>query len=410
MSANNTILKKYLMPQEEDQQYPSPADSIGQPQVEPVSEATTNQDTAPQRSPASVGQNPASALALSPDAIGELRKRLAEGLSGQQANIGQIKQALMQRLGLTNQVDLSPGFEIAKASGAAANAGSSYKKPEDESQAIAETQDRLSKAQNSYTDEVQKQLKDELSNKALGSFNSQMLNETRAARLANQSDAINGRLANIMGLDLDPSKANPNSPFGKAAQTQYAAQKLKVLAEQVPDLNFNKNQMVDLATSTANLLSNGSQTAQSQVEHLLPKTVGSDAASIYDWFTNEPHGTKQREFAKSMLETAAREESLAADRLYHEQQQRLSKHGVLLKRDPTQYNLIKDQFVKEPEKNVEQTIAGFKSDQGGQGAKFYPGLPTQQNTAQAAQQTLPPPPPLDDFLDAYFKKKAKAGN
>lgn len=169
MSADKTILKKYLTPQEEeDQQYPSPADSIGQPQVEPVSEATTNQDAAPQRSPASVGQNPASALALSPDAIGELRKRLSEGLSGQQSNIGQIKQALMQRLGLTNQVDLSPGFEIAKASGAASNAGSSYKKPEDESQAIAETQDRLSKAQNSYTDEVQKQLKDELSNKMLG--------------------------------------------------------------------------------------------------------------------------------------------------------------------------------------------------------------------------------------------------
>lgn len=175
---------------------------------------------------------------------------------------------------------------------------------------------------------------------------------------------------------LDPSKGRAGE-FGNQLQKANAADRILVLADQNPSLNFSRNQMTELAAATAALITNGSHPAEATIHAMTPSTVGGDIAKLTDWLTSKPNGAQQQAFAKQMLETATREKKLAMSKVRDYQFQRVGAYsdlrgkdearfkGVLRDRgiDPDEY----EQFLKnggKPEQIVDALKAGASDGSG----------------------------------------------
>lgn len=117
--------------------------------------------------------------------------------------------------------------------------------------------------------------------------------------------------------DSNPALASSRSDFGKNQATVNAAKRLEPLYAQGIDQKngLNPIQMRELATAAAALIGGGSSTAQSQVEHMTPQSVGKSEAEIFQWLSNEPRGANQMAFAKQLMDTARREGHLANENL-----------------------------------------------------------------------------------------------
>lgn len=283
----------------------------------------------------------------------ELRRRIESQMAGEISQRGEDMQkardalAFEQQKSQLSRTDLSGLAQMAVIAGAKPEAMSMYKAPVDKRK---ELQSELEKARDGLATSQSNFLRNQLEKQSAQSSRNDLMQQRMIMTYSDK-----------MGQALDPSKANPSTSFGRAAKTMQAADKLAVLAEQVPDLNkLTPIQMTELAQSSAALLSGGSTTAQSQIEHLLPKTVGRSEAAIFEWFSNKPQGTNQKKFAQMLLETAARERDLAAEQIYKAQQDRLAQYHRFGKAAPEEYNLIKNQYVQPPVRKVHDTVAAIR--------------------------------------------------
>jgi len=69
----------------------------------------------------------------------------------------------------------------------------------------------------------------------------------------------------------------------------------------------DKRQMRELAASLDRIIRGGGQSAQSQIDDLMPDTARGKFAHWQEWFTNDPTGTDQKAFVNRYAETLARE-------------------------------------------------------------------------------------------------------
>ena len=328
------------------------ANGITQPDVEEIS-----QD--PDRSPASAMPTAAPFKAgITPDMMAtrkDVEQQLLQGIADRKQGLEEDKNLYKASLAKPVQTDLSPLFSVAKAIGVQ-GAGEGYKAPANETpESLMKLRAALEKAQGGVTDDQENFLKYQLSKSLVNQ------NPYQQQRTALMQERLAGQWGKQMSEALDPSNAKNSTVFGKNANIVNAAGRLMVLAEQNPTLNFSAPQMTELATSAAALLANGSQSAQAQIEHLLPRTVGRNAADILNWLTNEPHGTNQMEFAKQMLETASRESALAAKNIYADQLKRVSGFQRFKKMSPIEHDMIRDTYVKKPTELVSDVINSIKN-------------------------------------------------
>lgn len=155
---------------------------------------------------------------------------------------------------------------------------------------------------------------------------------------------------------LDPTKGRTGQ-FGQYQKNIDAADQILVLAQQQPDLNFDKRQMKEVALATARLLSGGSVAAQSTIKDLTPSSLRGDIGKVQEWLTNTPTGTEQRAFVKRMLETASREKQLNQGKIAVTQQQRLTQFNGLKDKSPEQYQNVVQSFQRQmPQDKPKQVI------------------------------------------------------
>ncbi|MGZ3770058.1 MAG: hypothetical protein ACXVCP_00400 [Bdellovibrio sp.] len=148
-----------------------------------------------------------------------------------------------------------------------------------------------------------------------------------------RADANNQKMAVALQKDLD-ADAGRTGNFGKISGTLISAQKLEQLTAQHPDGNLDPRQMEEYALGLANMVSNGSGAARSQVEALVPHTFWGKAQSVKEWLLNNPQGAEQQAFVKRMSETVQREKELAQTQLNQIRESRLTSHKAYSKADP----------------------------------------------------------------------------
>jgi hypothetical protein len=142
------------------------------------------------------------------------------------------------------------------------------------------------------------------------------------------------KYSKMMGEDLDPNRAR-SGEMGKNQARVNSAERIETLLKQFPDGNIPKIQTRELATSVGALLSNGSSTAVSQIDELVPHTMKGNAAKIAEWVTGDPQGSQQQKFIKLYADTAAREKQTAAKQIVQAQVKKaFSTHKKLKDLDP----------------------------------------------------------------------------
>jgi hypothetical protein len=131
--------------------------------------------------------------------------------------------------------------------------------------------------------------------------------------------------------DLDPNKGR-SGVFGDYQKQVFQADRL--LALTAGGYNLDNRQINEFVIGLNKLLSGSSAPAQKQVEHLVPKTVWSDAAKLKEYITNNPQGVSAQEFVQRMEETIKRERDIAAKGIRDTQIQRLPRHKDTIEKYP----------------------------------------------------------------------------
>lgn len=173
-----------------------------------------------------------------------------------------------------------------------------------------------------------------------------------------KQDQMNIKRGEKMTAELDPDRSRTGN-FGKAAAVVQSANKIDGLFQQFPDGNIPSTQTVELATSVAGLLTNGSPQSQKQIDELVPHSAKGDFNKIASWITNDPRGNDQKKFMNLLKETAHREKQIAAKQVNDIQDARLAQFRDLKSKDPEFYkeilNKSKERYSVEPESKKEYT-------------------------------------------------------
>jgi hypothetical protein len=148
-----------------------------------------------------------------------------------------------------------------------------------------------------------------------------------------------------LGADFDPSGGR-SGEFGKNQARVNAANRLLTLAtdEAGNPKDLNPQQMPELAQALASLISGGGAGAQSQIEHLTPKTLRGDMQRTLQWLTGNPRGADQVAFVQNMIETAKRERETAGQAIESVRSQRGAKHQRVLMGNPTEAGRVLQGF------------------------------------------------------------------
>lgn len=137
-----------------------------------------------------------------------------------------------------------------------------------------------------------------------------MLKEQKSREASDKSSAAADKEFAQFTKDIDmPYTARSGTALGQAANSVRRAEALQAFAA-VPDTNkLTGAQMQELASSLDSII-RGGNTSKGTIEKLVPKTARSSAAKTLEWITNEPQGTKQKEFIDIMLKAADREKTI----------------------------------------------------------------------------------------------------
>lgn len=105
-------------------------------------------------------------------------------------------------------------------------------------------------------------------------------------------------------------------------------------------------QMRELANSLDRVIRGGGQTAQSQIEGLIPQTAQGKFASWKEWFTNNPSGTEQQAFIKRYADTLAREKGAVQGQFRNMAENTAPTLRILKQHYPEDYQAQLDSVLK----------------------------------------------------------------
>jgi hypothetical protein len=141
----------------------------------------------------------------------------------------------------------------------------------------------------------------------------------------------------LMNKILDQGQPSQRTPEGQATMKIQSGLAAMVLINQMQG-NLTPNQMRELATSVANLLSRGGVVAEGQIDSLVPNTLFGKIKDWQQWLTNEPTGTGQQAFVKNLGDTVNREIGLSQQYLQQLYSSRLSQFSQFKSDKPDEYN------------------------------------------------------------------------
>lgn len=198
---------------------------------------------------------------------------------------------------------------------------------------------------------------------------------------ASEQDASSfGKEYSKLADDTNPYRAR-SGVLGDLQKRMNAAGRIQGLYDAY-DGNPNKIGMREMATSVANMFSTGSQTANNQINELVPETLRGDANKIAEWWKNAPNGLEQQAFAKQYLDISNREKSIAEDQLKLGDYENISKKAHLEAQNPAQFRQLFRGPLKYEEYQNYMTNGTLLPKTGGASA------PAGAGTAPRAQPTL----------------------
>jgi|SRR6185312_10499860 len=170
--------------------------------------------------------------------------------------------------------------------------------------------------------------------------------------------------------DLDPNAFRSGVLKGNQERANAADRLLKLAVDPITGgpANLNPQQMTELSSSLASLLSGGGAGSEGQRMELTPHTKGRSFAQIMQWLTDEPQGAEQQAFVKQMIDTANREKGVVSDQILKAQVSRIPAHLRVLQSYPENAKAILSGF------GIDPSTIDFKT------GKYTP-------------KTAPPPPP-----------------
>ena len=158
-----------------------------------------------------------------------------------------------------------------------------------------------------------------------------------AAKTAAADDKEDKKERTLMNKILDQGQPSQRTPEGQASMKIQSGLASMVLINQMNG-NLTPQQMRELATSVANLLSRGGVVANEQIDALVPNTLFGKIKDWQQWLTNEPTGTEQQAFVKNLADTVNREVGLSQQYLQSLYASRMSQFSQFKNDQPDQYN------------------------------------------------------------------------
>lgn len=108
----------------------------------------------------------------------------------------------------------------------------------------------------------------------------------------------------------------------------------------------DKRQMREFASSLDRIIRGGGQSAQSQIDDLMPDTARGKFAHWQEWFTNEPTGTEQKAFISRYADTLGREKKAVQGQVKSMAEGSASTLRVLKQHYPEDYQAQLDSVLK----------------------------------------------------------------
>lgn len=111
----------------------------------------------------------------------------------------------------------------------------------------------------------------------------------------------------------------------------------------------DKRQIRELASSLDRIIRGGGQSAQSQIDDLIPQTARSKFANWQEWFTNDPTGTEQKAFISRYADTLKREKDVVQKQVKNMAEKNASTLRVLKQHYPEDYQAQIDSVMSNPQ-------------------------------------------------------------
>lgn len=179
--------------------------------------------------------------------------------------------------------------------------------------------------------------------------------------LGMKEDQYKNKRITDMGNDLDWNK-NVRSAYGVTAQGFHRAERIEGLVTQYKNLNIDQREMSELAIGLNSMLQGSNQSAQKQVEGLIPKSARGNISKLQEWLTNEPQGLNQQKFVQRMLNDAQREKSVMQGQLLRDARQKISKYPDVEKNYPEEWGNTLQSWGVDPGQYKSWRDSGFKED------------------------------------------------
>jgi hypothetical protein len=139
--------------------------------------------------------------------------------------------------------------------------------------------------------------------------------------------------------------ASSRSAFGRAANTNQAAEKIETLTQGIDPNNLDKRQIAEIARNLDGMLANG-QPSISGMNKLLPASASGDVSKIMEYIGNIPKGAQQGEFVNRLMATVSREKQLSHDQMSRTQGKLLGSYSDL-KDHPSFKAMLRQQGIPE---------------------------------------------------------------
>ena len=111
----------------------------------------------------------------------------------------------------------------------------------------------------------------------------------------------------------------------------------------------DKRQIRELASSLDRIIRGGGQSAQSQIDDLMPDTARGKFAHWQEWFTNDPTGTEQKAFIARYAETLKREKDVVQGQVKLMAEKNAPTLRVLQQHYPEDYQAQLDSVLNNPQ-------------------------------------------------------------
>ena len=153
--------------------------------------------------------------------------------------------------------------------------------------------------------------------------------------------------------------ASSRSAFGRAANTNQAAEKIEALTQGIDPNDLDKRQITEIARNLDGMLSNG-QPSISGMNKLIPASARGDISKLAEYIGNIPKGAQQGEFVNKLMTTVAREKDLSHDQMSRTQGKLLGSYSDL-KDHPSFKTMLQQQGI--PQDIFEKPVKNNASPQ-----------------------------------------------